>query len=295
MAWVIQATAAQMHPIPGAPRLTDSTFAPLRDVSAVDEQGEPRPLCVPVERPLTVCVDGRELVTLMTLGARPEFLVLGYLLNQRLISDVAMIESVAVDWTAGSAEVTLRSGAAGAARAAGAAGVAGTGFVGPACGLGTVFPELMTMNGAPTVPRVESARVSRSTVLEVLETMRSHDAIHRAAGSVHSCGLFKGTQLLVAIEDISRHNGMDTVAGWMALYGVPGGDKILFTTGRLTGEMVMKAVHNGIPVMVSRNGVTSMGCDLAAKLGVTLIGRAANRRFLCYVGAERVDGEGEGG
>jgi FdhD protein len=103
--------------------------------------------------------------------------------------------------------------------------------------------------------------------------------------------LFQGAGLLVSIEDVSRHNGLDTVAGWMAFHGVPGGDKILFTTGRLTSEMVMKAAHNGVPVVVSRNGVTAMGCDLAAKLGMTLFGRAANHRFFCYVGAERFDPE----
>ena len=142
---------------------------------------------------------------------------------------------------------------------------------------------------ASALPEAEAARISRSTLLHVLDTMRQHDAIHRAAGSVHSCALFQGAGLLFSIEDVSRHNGLDTVAGWMAFHGVPGGDKILFTTGRLTSEMVMKAAHNGVPIVVSRNGVTAMGCDLAAKLGMTLFGRAANRRFFCYVGAERFD------
>jgi FdhD protein len=168
---------------------------------------------------------------------------------------------------------------------------AGPRLVGTGCGLGTVFGDLMTQVDAITLPQAASARVSRSTLLHVLETMRQHDAIHRAAGSVHSCALFQDAGLLVSVEDVSRHNGLDTVAGWMALHGVSGADKILFTTGRLTGEMVMKAAHNGVPIIVSRNGVTAMGCDLAAKLGMTLFGRAANRRFLCYVGAERFDPE----
>jgi FdhD protein len=105
--------------------------------------------------------------------------------------------------------------------------------------------------------------------------------------------LFQGAGLLVSVEDVSRHNGLDTVTGWAAFHGVPGGDKILFTTGRLTVEMVMKAAHNGVPIVVSRNGVTAMGCELAAKLGMTLFGRAANRRFFCYVGAERFDPEAD--
>jgi len=177
----------------------------------------------------------------------------------------------------------IRSGGAGAAPE----------IVGTSCGLGTVFGDLMRQVDAITLPEAASARVSRSTLLQLLETMRHHDAIHRAAGSVHSCAVFQDADLLVSIEDVSRHNGIDTVTGWMALHGVSGADKILFTTGRLTSEMVMKAAHNGVPIVVSRNGVTAMGCDLAAKLGMALFGRAANRRFLCYVGVERFDPEAD--
>jgi FdhD protein len=283
MAWVIQPAAAALRPVPNAPRVTAASCAPLREILIVDEQGDRRPIYVPTERPLTVTLDGRELITLMTLGACPEMLVLGYLRNQRLIGDVAMIESLAVDWNSGSAAVTTRAGISG-----GGAGAA-PGIVGTACGLGTVFGDLMMQVEAGALPQAESARISRSTLLHVLDTMRHHDAIHRAAGSVHSCALFQGADLLVSIEDVSRHNGLDTLAGWMAFHGVAGGDKILFTTGRLTSEMVMKAAHNGVPIVVSRNGVTAMGYDLAVKLGMTLFGRAANRRFLCYTGAERFD------
>jgi FdhD protein len=285
MAWVIQPAAAAMRPVPNAPRVTAASCAMLREILIVDEQGDRRPIYVPTERPLTVVLDGRELVTLMTLGACPEMLVLGYLRNQRLIGDVAMIESLAVDWNTGSATVATRAGTrGGGARAA-------PGIVGTACGLGTVFGDLMMQAEASALPQADSARISRSTLSHLLDTMRQHDAIHRAAGSVHSCALFQGADLLVSIEDVSRHNGLDTLAGWMAFHGVAGGDKILFTTGRLTSEMVMKAAHNGVPIVVSRNGVTAMGYDLAAKLGMTLFGRAANRRFLCYVGAERFDPE----
>jgi FdhD protein len=285
MAWVVQPAGAAIRPVPNAPRVTAASCTPLREISIVDEQGDRRPIYVPAERPLTVVLDGRELVTLMTLGACPEMLVLGYLRNQRLIGDVTMIESLAVDWNSGSAAVITRADIR-----VGGAGVA-TGIVGTACSLGTVFCDVMMQVEGTAFPRASSARISRSALLQVLDIIRQHDAIHRAAGSVHSCALFQGAELLVSIEDVSRHNGLDTVAGWMAYHGVAGGDKILFTTGRLTSEMVMKAAHNGIPILVSRNGVTAMGCDLAAKLGMTLFGRAANRRFLCYVGAERFDPE----
>jgi FdhD protein len=286
-AWVMQPAAAAMRPVSNAPRVTAASCALLREILIVDEQGERRSIYVPTERPLTVFLDGRELVTLMTLGACPEMLVLGYLRNQRLIDDVTMIESLAVDWNSGSAAVATRAGSRG-----GGAGAA-PGIVGTACGLGTVFSDLMMQVEASPLPQGESARISRSTLLHVLDTMRQHDAIHRAAGSVHSCALFQGADLLVSIEDVSRHNGLDTVVGWMVFHGVAGGDKILFTTGRLTSEMVMKAAYNGVPIIVSRNGVTAMGYDLAVKLGMTLFGRAANRRFLCYVGAERFDPEAD--
>ena len=118
--------------------------------------------------------------------------------------------------------------------------------------------------------------------------MRAHQGMHHAAGSVHSCALFRGAELLLAVEEVSRHNGIDTVCGWMLMHAVTGGDKTLFSTGRLTGEMVLKAAHSGVPIMVSRNGASAMGYDVAIRFGMTLIGRAANRRFLCYAGAERL-------
>ena len=139
------------------------------------------------------------------------------------------------------------------------------------------------------LPPASESRVDQPTLLRVLDTMRQHDAIHRAAGSVHSGALFRGPELMVCAEDVGRHNGVDTLTGWMALHGVTGGDKILFSTGRLTSEMVMKVALSGIPVAVSRNGVSSMGYEVAARLGMTLFGRAAKGRFLCYTGIERFD------
>jgi FdhD protein len=285
MALVVGPEARGLPTVANAPRLSAASCDPLREIAIVDERGHRRPIRVPVERPLTVFFDGREIVTLMTLGASPELLVLGYLRNQRLIDDVAAIESVTVDWKSGAAAVKARSGG----RQLDTGSV--NRFVRTGCGLGTVFSDLMTQVDAVALPRSPTARISEHTLLGVLDTMRKHDAIHRAAGSVHSCALFHGADLLVSVEDVSRHNGLDTIAGWMALHGVAGGDKILFTTGRLTGEMVMKSAHNGIPIVVSRNGVTAMGYDVAAKLGMTLFGRAANRRFLCYIGADRFDSQ----
>lgn len=282
-ALVVRPEARALRPVADAPRLSAASGELLREIQIVDEKGERRSVHVPVERPLTVRVDDRELVTLMTLGAAPEWLVLGYLRNQRLIGEVTVIESITVDWASGTAAVKRQPDARGFETSL-ARQPAGT-----ACGLGTVFGDVMHEQEIP--PRPASARISQRTLLRLLDTMRQHDAIHRAAGSVHSCALFRGEELLLSVEDVSRHNGVDTVTGWMRLHGVLGCDKILFTTGRLTGEMVMKSAHNGIPIVVSRNGVTAMGYDLAVKLGMTLFGRAANRRFLCYTGAEHFDTE----
>ncbi len=282
---MIQPEARALPAVPGAPRLSGVHFDLLREIQALDEHGARRRIHLPIERPLTVFVDGREIVTLMTLGAQPELLVLGYLRNQRLLDDLTTIESVDVDAQSGRAAVKIRQGA-GDVRAKVENRIIGTG-----CSLGTQFSDLMTQVDAIPLPNASSARISRSTLLRVLETARQHDAIHHAAGSVHSCALFCGANLLASIEDVSRHNGVDTITGWMALHGVSGADKILFTTGRLTGEMVMKAAYNGLPIMVSRNGVTAMGYELASRLGMTLFTRAANRRFLCCVGAERFDAE----
>jgi FdhD protein len=287
-ALVLGAAGRVPAPVPDAPRLSAASAAALREIAAVDERGTARSLYLPIERPLTIAIDGRELVTLMTLGAAPEWLVLGYLRNQRLIDDVAALQSIEVDWTKNIARVTSRQGrldesVKAAAQAAGAATPLG-------CALGTGFSDVMRHLGAGAAKASAAAApsISHAEILAILECMHRHDAVHRAAGSVHSCALFQGGELWAAVEDVSRHNGIDTITGFMALHGMDGADKTLFTTGRLTGEMVMKAAHNGIPVMISRNGTTAMGYELAAKLGMTLIGRAANRRYMCYIGAERI-------
>lgn len=280
-----------LAPVPDAPRLSAASLAPLREIVAVDERGAARTVHLPIERALTIVADGREVVTLMTLGAAPAWLVLGYLRNQRLIDDVSAVRSVEVDWTRGIASVISRQGNVG--RPSGDA-EPGSGALGPlACGLGTVFGDVIRRFDARDA--VTAPTPSHAAIIAILESMRGHDAIHRAAGSVHSCALFQGGELWAAVEEVSRHNGVDTITGFMRLHGVHGADKILFTTGRLTAEMVMKAAHNGIPVLISRNGTTAMGFDIAAKLGMTLIGRAASRRYLCYLGADRIVRDVAGG
>jgi FdhD protein len=283
-AFEVQPQARLMQPIANAPHLTSTSCEAVREIEILDELGVRRSIYIPAERALTVIVDDRELVTLMTLGASPELLVLGFLRNQRLIKDAAALESISVDWRAGTAIVKTRLGKRELPAAL-------PRIVASASGQGSIYAAMMSQLDTLRLPDAGEARISGSTLRAVLDIMRQHDTIHRHARSVHSCALFQHDRLLVSVEDVSRHNGLDTVSGWMALHGIDGGDKILFTTGRLTGEMVIKAVQSGVPIVVSRNGVSTMGYDLAKKFGMTLFGRAVNRRFHCYVGAERFDAE----
>ncbi|MDZ7590247.1 MAG: formate dehydrogenase accessory sulfurtransferase FdhD [Rubrivivax sp.] len=273
--------------VTGAPRLTQASLELLREIEILDEYGDRRRIHIPVERPLTVFVDKRELVTLMTLGACPELLVLGYLRNQRLIGRVQDVESITVDWEVGAAAVRTHGGVVDLA-ARTEHRVVTTG-----CGQGTVFGDVLSQLDTVSLPSAQTARIRQGTLHRMLETMRQQDSIHRKAGSVHGCALFSGGEMLFFVEDVGRHNAIDTIAGWMGLHDVTGADKAFYTTGRLTSEMVMKAAQMGVPIVVSRNGVTAMGHELASRLGMTLFGRAANKHFLCYSGLERFDSEPE--
>jgi FdhD protein len=277
------------RPAPAAngrlPRMTEARVPLLREIEILDEYGQRRRLHIPAERPLTVFVDKRELVTLMTLGQQPELLVLGYLRNQRLVGELDQIESITVDWDVGAAAVYTRTGLDDL-EARTSRRVVTTG-----CGQGTVFGDLMADVDGLALPSPAQARIHQATLAAMLDTMRQQDSIHRQAGSVHGCALFQGSQMLVFVEDVGRHNAIDTIAGWMWLHGVRGEDKAFYTTGRLTSEMVMKSAHMGVPIVVSRNGVTHMGHELATRLGMALFGRAANKHFLCYTGFERFDPE----
>lgn len=273
---------------PGAlPDMTRAGGALTREIEILDEYGQRRIISIPIERPLTVFVDKRELVTLMTLGSAPELLVLGYLINQRLIAAPADVTSITVDWDVSAAAVKTHLGIE-HLEARTAKRVVTTG-----CGQGTVFGDVMAGLEAIRLPDAGTARIRQSTLLSVLDVMRQQDSVHRRAGSVHGCALFKGSELLMFVEDVGRHNAIDAIAGWMAMNGVQGRDKLFYTTGRLTSEMVMKAAHMGVPMIISRNGVTQMCHELATRVGMTLFGRASNRHFLCYCGFDRFDSEPE--
>lgn len=271
------------------PRLTDAHAPLTRQVSALDEFGARREVSIPAERALTVFVDKRELVTLMTLGAAPELLVLGYLRNQRLVDSLDRIESVSVDWDVQAAAVNTRAGIEDFDRKT-ARRVVTTG-----CGQGTVFGGLMDELDSIRLPPPDApcARISQAALYGLLNAMRVQDSTYKSAGSVHGCALFRQDELLTFVEDVGRHNAIDTIAGWMWMNGVDGADKVFYTTGRLTSEMVIKAAQMGVPIVVSRSGVTQMGHELATRLGIALFGRAMNRHFVCYCGFERFDSQPE--
>jgi FdhD protein len=263
------------------PQLTEARAPLTQAVEAIDEHGEAEAVAIPAERPLTVYVDKRELVTLMTLGARPEWLVLGYLRNQRLVASADEVESITVDWDVGSAAVKTRGGIARIEERT-ARRVVTTG-----CGQGSVFGDLMEELDSIQLPQ---AAITQAQLYGIVNAIRLQESTYKSAGSVHACALFEGERMLLFVEDVGRHNAIDTIAGWMALQqpALAGGDKVFYTTGRLTSEMVIKSAQMGVPIVVSRSGITQMGHAVAERLGLCTIGRATNKRFLCYTGRSRL-------
>lgn len=262
------------------PYLTHAKAPLTHGLEAVNEFGERVAMAIPSERALTVYVDKREMVTLMTLGAQPEWLVLGYLLNQRLISGAHEVESITVDWDVGAAAVKTRNGIANLAEKT------ATRTVTTGCGQGSVFGDLMASVDTLELP---AATITQSQLYGMVDAIRLQQSIYKSAGSVHGCALFLGQQMLLFVEDVGRHNAIDAIAGWMALQAdIRSADLSFYTTGRLTSEMVIKAAQMGIPVVVSRSGITQMGQMVAHRLGLCTIGRATNRRFLCFSAAHRL-------
>lgn len=285
VAWVVGPPAQERQPVPGAPHLSRASGQLLRRIQVVDEYADHRTIEVPVERPLAVLVDGVDVGTLWTLGASPECLVLGYLWNRRLVTNVAALGSIAVDWLDGTARVATRGGAGPEANGP------MTQLPGMSDRIGTEPGGSVMRGEVPGCTSLQPAGICRTRLLAVLKEIPQGGALYRSAGSVHGCTLFCGTDLWLSVEDVSRRNAVDIITGWMALHGVAGSDKILFTTGRFTAEIVMKAACNGIPILISRKGVTATSRDLAERLGMTLFGHAAGDRYTCYAGIERFDAE----
>jgi FdhD protein len=270
---------------PYRPILTDAARPSTFNVRAIDESGATRDTSVAGEHPLTLYVDKREILTLMTLGAAPEALAIGYLRNQRLLDRIEEIVSVQVDWEVGAVAVNTRHGLKDLEAKLGKRTTTS------GCGQGTVFGDLMEEIDSVRLPA--GATLTRSTLYALLDRVRLHETIYKQAGAVHGCALATNdpadgaSEILYFVEDVGRHNAVDAIAGRMWLDRVEGGDKIFYTTGRLTSEMVIKAAQMGIPFLVSRSGLTQMGYEIAQKVGITMLGRATGKHFLLFTGDER--------
>ena len=253
----------------------------------MDEQGRKKIGHIPGERPLTIYLDKKELVTLMTMGGAPEALVLGYLRNQRLVSSVDVIESIQVDWETESAAVKTKCNTVDVEEKT-SRRVVTTG-----CGQGTVFGGLL--DDIDKIHLSETAQINQLAVYEVVDHIRTKPSIYKQAGSVHACAVFKNcgdhAELLHFVEDVGRHNAVDSIAGLMWLEDQRGDDLIFYTTGRLTSEMVIKGAQMGIPFLLSRSGVTAMGLEMANKLNLTLFGRCSGQHYLIYSGINRFIGK----
>ncbi len=262
------------------PEITHNARPATYTVDARDETGALVPTPIAGEHPLTLYVDKRELVTLLTLGAAPEALAIGFLRNQRLVESIEEIASVQVDWEVDAVVVTTHDGLKDL-EAKTEKRTATTG-----CGQGTMFGDLMA--DIESIRLDDRMRVTEETLFGLLNAVRVHESIYKQAGAVHGCALAKGSEILTFVEDVGRHNAVDAIAGWMWLEDVDGRDKIFYTTGRLTSEMVIKAAQMQVPVLVSRSGLTKMGHEVASQVGITMIGRAVNKHYLLFTGAHRL-------
>ncbi|MBW6400845.1 formate dehydrogenase accessory sulfurtransferase FdhD [Roseomonas sp. HJA6] len=261
----------RVQPDPTDPRLT-------RRVTGIDQTGAPIETSVTVERPLTLYLNGQEIVTMMTILDRPEDLAIGYLLNQGMLKPDAEVTGVDYDDDLGVVVVrtpertdfeeklrkkTLTSG----------------------CAQGTAFGDLMEGFAQVRLPKTE---LRTSWLYRLLHRINTLPTLYLEAGAIHGCALCWEDQPVVYMEDVGRHNAVDKIAGWMFRNGETGGDKIFYTTGRLTSEMVIKTVRMGIPILVSRSGFTAWGVELAREAGLTVIGRCKGKRFIALSGEDRI-------
>jgi FdhD protein len=267
------------------PLLTNASRPLVFPVDAVDHRGVVVPTPIAGEHPLTLYVDKCEVVTLMTLGQAPEALAIGYLRNQRLVSSLDELAAVQVDWETDAVAVTTRRGVKSLTKKLAKRTVT-TG-----CGQGTVFGDLM--DEVESIRLRDDVRLSELSLHAVLEAVRQRETVYNAAGAVHGCALASNagedSEILVFVEDVGRHNAVDAIAGRMWLDDIDGSDKIFYTTGRLTSEMVIKAAQMGIPFLVSRSGLTEMGWRIANQVGLTMIGRASRTHYLLFTGRHRFE------
>ena len=255
------------------PDLSKATRPSMKNIKVIDEYDSEREFPITGELPLTIYVNKQEVVTLMTLGHYPEALVIGYLRNQGFVSNLSDLKSVQVDWETNSAAVVTQNDI--------------KNFdnklthkvVTSGCGQGTTFggiwDDLKEKN-------IQSGKLKQSTIYKILKLLHEKNEIYRLSGAVHGCALCSSSKIIDFIEDVGRHNAVDAIAGNMWINEINSDNKIFYTTGRLTSEIIMKAKHMGIPIIISRSGVTNMGIELAKDLNITMIARSKQRSFLIY-------------
>lgn len=260
------------------PKMTNAGLRPTHTVSAINEKGEAKEVEIAGELPLTILVDGCEIVTLMTLGTHPEQLALGYLRNQQLIKEIETIESVRVDWETESVYIKTKDGIGEQLQ-----GKLSKRTVTTGCGQGTIFS--CTIDGLYEKQLIPIT-LRQSQLTELMKALARYNEIYKAAGAVHGCALCRTNAVDIFVEDVGRHNAADTIAGKMWLDRIPGRNKIFYSTGRLTSEIVMKAALMEIQTIISRSGITHMGLNLSQDLGMTMIARYKGGKFFIYNGQE---------
>lgn len=259
--------------------MTQSKIWGVSTVSAINERGE----CVDVrlveEKPLTIFVDKQEVVTLMTMGSFPELLVIGYLKNQLIFNHPSDIKAVQVDWETEAVAVVSNQGKKDLAK------FKESKTITTGCGQGTMYGDVLeSLKDIVLAKRI----VRQSSLYSLLKNLTEYNGVYKTAGAVHGCALCKGEDILFFVEDVGRHNAVDTIAGYMWLNDIKGDDCLFYTTGRLTSEMVIKVAQMGVPILLSRSGATKMGFDIAKKFAVTLISRAKGKHFHVLNGKENV-------
>jgi FdhD protein len=262
----------EIRPDPDDPRLSVS-------VAGIDHEGRMVETAVVTERPLTLFLNAREIVTMMTIGDRPDLLAVGYLLNQNMLKAGDAIAAVEYDDDTSTVVVRTRGETNFEDKLKKKIQTSG-------CAQGTVFGDLM--DEFDRVALSAAAKVKTSWLYRLTKKINLQPSLYLKAGAIHGCVLAEGDTPLLYMEDVGRHNAVDKIAGYMFLNGIAPEDKIFYTTGRLTSEMVIKTVKMRIPVLVSRSGFTAWGVELARKAGLTLIGRARGKRFIALSGLERI-------
>ena len=267
------------------PQLSDFLIAPspddarlTRSVQGVDHLGQPADLNVVTERPLTIFLNSQEIVTAMTIGDYPDYLALGFLINQGMLHRSDHVTGIDYDEELETIVVRTERATDYEEKLRKKTRTSG-------CAVGTVFGDMMEGLEGIELPE---APVKTSWLYSLAHKINTVPSLYLAAGAIHGTVLCKADKPLVYMEDVGRHNAVDKVAGWMFQTGEPASDKILYTTGRLTSEMVIKTAQMGIPVLASRSGFTAWGVEIARQIGLTLIGRMRGKRFVCLSGAERL-------